>query len=329
MRKVNSYQVLGASVIGLLGVVLFAAKSVFVKMAYEYHADAISVLYLRMLFAFPLVLIVGLIYEKTKNTVPFRWMDILKVAGISVFGYYISAVFDFAGLIYVEASIERLVLFLYPTMVIILSMIFLKKPITAKQVIAISVSYIGLLIAFGNKLIVHASPGFWFGISLILVSAITYAVFLTISDKLIKQVGSVRFSTVATLTMCFCIIVHANVTGKGTITGFPSQVYISCILMAVLSTVIPVYMFNYAMSQLGASNISIISCFGPVCTLFLSAMMLKEVITLWQIAGTLIVVGGVLLINKEDSEKQSWINRLGIMKPVFVPITWIKKHMKQ
>lgn len=303
MREKNSFDNFGASAIGLSGVVLFSAKSVFAKMAYEYRVDPISVLYMRMLFSFPLVLLAGYFYEKTRKTASVDWKDIAKVAAISVLGYYISALFNFIGLTYIEASIERLVLFIYPTMVIFLSMIFLKKPVTGKQVLAISISYLGLIIAFADKLMVHNNAGFWIGVLLILLSSFTYAIFLTVSDNLIQRVGSFRFSTVATLTMCVCMIAHAAFMGKTNISGYNSHVIWYCILMAVLSTVIPVYMFNYSMSRLGASNVSIISCLGPVGTLILSAILLNETITLWQIAGTIVVMGGILVVNLEKESK--------------------------
>lgn len=303
MRDKNSFGNLGASAIGLSGVVLFSAKSVFAKMAFEYRADPIGVLYMRMLFAFPFIVLVGFFYEKTRKTAFVSWKDISKVAAISVLGYYISALFNFVGLTYIDASIERLVLFLYPTMVIFLSMIFLKKAVTIKQIVAIAFSYLGLMVAFADKLMVPNKAGFWFGVTLILLSSFTYAIFLTISDGLIKKVGSMRFTTIATLTMCICMIVHAMVVGKTHIASYDHHVIWYCLLMAVLSTVIPVYLFNYSMSRLGASNVSIISCLGPVVTLMLSAVMLKEVITLWQIIGTIIIMGGILIVNLEKGKK--------------------------
>jgi drug/metabolite transporter (DMT)-like permease len=307
MKNENNFQNVSAGAIGLSGVIMFSAKSVFAKMAFEYRVDPISVLYLRMLFAFPLVLLVGFLYERTQKPKNIKWCDILKVAGISVLGYYISALFNFVGLVYIEASIERLILFLYPTMVIFLSAVFLKKPVTAKQILAISISYVGIFIAFADKLIVKNSTTFWIGVAMVFVSSLTYAIFLTVSDKLIKKVGSVRFTTTATLTMCFCLIVHAFFSGKAGVEGYNPHVYWYCLLMAVLSTVIPVYMFNYSMSKLGATNLSIISCLGPICTLVLSAILLNETITIWQVIGTFVVIAGILIVNMENKPSLSWI----------------------
>lgn len=285
-----------AGSIALAGVVMFSAKSVFAKLVYAHKVDPVSVIYLRMLFALPLVAMIGFFYEKKNATERVYWKDVVQVILISLLGYYISSLLDFTGLLYVEAAIERLILFLYPTMVIFLSAIFLKKKIFIHQVIAIIVAYSGLVLSFSDKLFIKNPTQFWYGAILIILSSLTYAVFLVMSDDLIGRLGSVRFTNIALLTMSICIISHALFTGKAKIEGYDHSVYINCLLMAVLSTVIPVYMFNYAIEQMGSSNVSIISCAGPICTLMYSAVLLSEVISLYQIIGTLVVVGGIMII---------------------------------
>lgn len=303
-----------AGIIGLAGVVLFSAKSVFARMAYEFQADPISVLYLRMLIALPFLLAIGFIYERRRpRHEPLKWKDILSVIALSILGYYISTVLDFIGLLYVEAAIERLIVFMYPTMVIILTAVFLKKRAEKRQVWAIAISYLGMILAFGDKLMVKNSPEFWLGVTLILLSALTYAIFVISSDRLIQRMGSVRFTTVATLTMCASIILHAFITGKANIGNLDKHIYWSCTLMALLSTVAPIYMVNYAMSRMGATNISIIASLGPVCTLLLAAMLLNEKVTMWQFAGTLVVVGGVLIISSKNFQLRK-ISFLGTLK---------------
>lgn len=295
LRNVKNEKVF-AGAIALAGVVLFSAKSVFAKMVYVHRIDPVTVIYLRMLFALPLVAIIGFIYEWKHKTDKVYWRDVLQVIAISLLGYYISSLLDFIGLLYVEAAIERLILFLYPTMVIILSVIFLKKSLKIVQVVSILVAYAGLLLAFADKLMIKNSHLFWYGAILIVLSSLTYAIFLVMSDGLISRMGSIRFTSIATLTMCAGIVIHASFTGKAQITGFAHDVYINCLLMSILSTVIPVYMFNYAIGKLGSSNVSIISCAGPVCTLMYSAALLNEVITIFQIIGTIVVVAGIMLM---------------------------------
>lgn len=289
-----------AAILGLTGVVLGAAKSVFARMAYEFQADPITVLYLRMLICLPFLLVIGFFYERRHpKHGSIKWNDIFAVIALSFLGYYISSVFDFVGLVYVEASIERLIIFMYPTMVIILSAIYLKKKVQTRQIIAIMVAYVGILMAFGDKLMVKNTPEFWLGSVYIFISALTYAIFITASEKLISRLGSVRFTTIATLTMTICIIAHALFAGKTNLNGLESRVIWSCTLMALLSTIAPIYMFNYAMARLGATNMSIISCLGPVFTLALSAGMLSEKVTGWQIAGTFVVMSGVFIISAD------------------------------
>lgn len=285
-----------AGMIGLLGVVMFSAKSVFAKIIYSYHVDPITTLYLRMIIALPFLLIIGFWFEKKYAKDKVIWRDVLQVVAFSLLGYYLSSVLDFVGLLYVEAAIERLIMFIYPTMVIALSAVFLKKGVRINQIVAIGIAYLGLVISFADKIVLNNTSLFWFGVLLIVLSSLTYAIFLTAADSLIERMGSVRFTTTASLTMCICIIIHAFISGKAHISGLDKHVYIDSILMATLSTVIPVYMFNYAMEKLGASNVSIISCAGPVCTLVYSAFLLDEPITLFQVIGTFIVMGGIMFV---------------------------------
>jgi drug/metabolite transporter (DMT)-like permease len=285
-----------AGVIALIGIVLFSAKSVFAKMVYSYNIDPVTTIYLRMLFSLPFVAIIGIWYEKKHKKDFIHWKDVISVVLISILGYYISSILDFVGLVYVEAAIERLIMFLYPTMVIVLSALFLKKRINIQQIIAIIIAYCGIIIAFADKLLVRNSSLFWYGAILIALSSLTYSIFLVLSDGLIARLGSIRFTTIATLTMCIGIISHATFTGKAHLYGYNNNVYLISFLMALISTVIPVYMFNYAIGKLGSSSVSIISCAGPVCTLLYSSLLLSEIITLYQIIGTVIVIAGILII---------------------------------
>ena len=224
---------LRAGAIALAGVVLFSAKSVFAKMVYAHGVNPVNVIYLRMLIALPLVATIGFFYERKHKTDKVNWKDVLQVVAISLLGYYISSLLDFIGLVYVEAAIERLIMFLYPTMVIILSIIFMKKNIKLYQVLSILVAYGGLVLAFADKLMIKNSHLFWYGAMLIVLSSVTYAIFLVMSDGLIQRLGSIRFTSIASLTMCGGIIMHALVTGKAHLYGFHSSVYINCGLMAV------------------------------------------------------------------------------------------------
>ncbi|HEY9123327.1 MAG TPA: DMT family transporter [Bacteroidales bacterium] len=287
--------------LALAGVVLFSAKSVFAKMIYAYNVHPVAMLYLRMMVALPFLLAFYFWYENKYPQKKAHWRDILQVIGISLIGYYLSGILDFIGLLYVEAAIERLILFLYPTMVLVLSILFLRKEAKLNQFIAMIVSYIGLLVAFADKLTMSNTSMFWFGVVLIVLSSFLYAIFLTLADKLIDRLGSIRFTTIACLTMTASIVIHAFITGKAHFVGYPSQVYLYSFIMGVFSTVVPVFMFNYAIEKLGSTNVSIISCAGPICTLMYSALLIDEPITLYQIVGTLIVMAGIMFVYKSKT----------------------------
>jgi drug/metabolite transporter (DMT)-like permease len=292
-----------AGLIALVGVVMFSAKSVFAKMIYAYHVDPISMLYMRMMIALPFLLIISFWFEKKNQWGKPDWKDIIQVVVISLIGYYISSILDFIGLLYVEAAIERLILFLYPTMVLILSLLFLKKEVRMNQIISIVIAYVGLIVAFADKFVLESTSLFWYGVLLIVLSSFTYAIFLTAADGLIERLGSIRFTTTAMLTMTVCIVIHALIKGKAHFVGYNLHVYAYSTIMAVFSTVIPVFMFNYAIEKLGASNVSVISCAGPVCTLMYSAILINEPITIFQVIGTFIVMGGILFVYKGKKEE--------------------------
>lgn len=177
MEQNVSKQNVYAGIIALAGVVLFSAKSVFAKMVYNYHVDPVTTIYLRMLFALPFVAAIGVWYEIKHKNDRVHWKDVLAVVCISILGYYISSLLDFIGLVYVEAAIERLIMFLYPTMVIVLSAIFMRKRINIYQITAILVAYGGLLLAFADKLMLQNTYLFWYGAILIALSSFTYAIF--------------------------------------------------------------------------------------------------------------------------------------------------------
>lgn len=294
------------SILGLIGVILGSAKSVFAKMAYETHADAVSILFLRMLISLPFLMLIGFLYEKKQHSYgPLSWRDIILIAGWSFIGYYLSALFDFIGLLYVDAALERLIVFTYPTMIIIISAIFLRREIKPRQVSAIVISYIGILISFGNKLSMEPSAQFWIGVIFIFLSALTYAVFLIASEGIISRLGSMRFTTIATLSMTVCVLVHAVFAGKTNVALMDSKAVWACVLMAILSTIAPIYMFNIAVGKLGVTNMSVIACLGPACTLILASVLIKEKITMWEISGTFVVMLGVLIISFEKLRKES------------------------
>lgn len=286
------------SLLALSGVLMFSTKSVFAKMAIAINPDVLTVLFLRIGFGFPIVLMIFIVtWIRNKEKHKMLYKDYIAVFLFAIIGYYMSSLFNFQGLKYITASAERIVLFLYPTFVILMSATFLKQKIKAKQIVAITVCYFGLIIAFSDKLVIDGTGNFWTGVFLVAASAMTYAVFLTASNKYIPRIGPTMFTTLSLLSACIATIIHFSIqNGYAELLRQTDEFYLICGLMSVIGTILPAYMFNTAIKHLGASNVSIISSLGPVETMVMSAMALHEQISLVQVFGTIFVILGVLIL---------------------------------
>ncbi|UKM64734.2 DMT family transporter [Flavobacteriaceae bacterium GSB9] len=281
--------------LGILGIVLFSSKAVMVKLAYQYNVDALSVLLLRMLFSFPFYLVVAINIRK-KNVGQNTSRDYAWVFFFGFLGYYLSSYFDFVGLEYIKASLERIILFLYPTMVLIFNKLFLKKPITKIQIIAIGLSYLGIVITFWGEAVATGSDAFIGGF-LILLCAVTYASYLVGSGWLIPKLGVVKFTTYAMLVSCVCVFVHYGLVSKINILNYPFEVYVLGFLIAIFATVIPSYLVSEAINRINSSNFAVIAGFGPISTIILAAIFLDERFTVIQWFGALVVIIGILLVS--------------------------------
>ncbi len=282
--------------LGILGIVLFSSKAVMVKLAYQYDVDALSVLLLRMLFSFPFYLVIAIIYSRKKSEVSILRKDYAWVLFFGFLGYYLSSYFDFVGLEYISASLERIILFLYPTMVLVFNKIFLKKPITHIQIIAIALSYLGIIVAFWGEAAVTGKEAFIGGI-LILLCAITYATYLVGSGWLIPKLGVVRFTSYAMLVSCVCVFIHYGVFSKTNILNLSWQVYLLGFLIAIFATVIPSYLVSEAINRINSSNFAVISGIGPISTIVLASIFLNEHLTLMQWIGAFGVIVGIWLVS--------------------------------
>lgn len=246
-----------AIAIGIMGILFFSSKAVMVKLAYLYEIDAVSLLLLRMIFALPFYVVISLLQKPVidRNLIG---KDYLFLAGFGFIGYYLASYFDFQGLTYIKAGLERLILFVYPTLVFLISFIFLKKPITRNQVIAIVVTYFGIAIVFSSELSHGQSENVVLGAVLIFLSALTYAGYLVGSGYLIPKFGATRFTSYAMIISCICVITHYLVTTDvSAIFTLPHEVYWIGLLMAVVATVIPSYLISFSIKTLGAGNFSI------------------------------------------------------------------------
>lgn len=284
----------------IVGVVLFSAKAVMVKMAYQYAVTSEHFLLFRMLFSLPFYLVLAIIYKPAKPPI-IREVDYLWIIFFGFIGYYLASYFDFLGLQYIKAGLERIILFVYPTLVILISRIFLKKVITTNQIVAILITYFGVLIAFWGELQWDA-PNVILGATLIFISALTYATYLVGSGWLIPKFGVITFTSYAMIVSSICVIAQYLLTDRGDILHYPIEVYILGICTAVFSTIIPSYLVSAAISRLGASNFSIVASLGPISTIILAFFFLEERLTTLQIIGAFIVIIGIYTVTRKKKE---------------------------
>lgn len=288
-------QLIGGALV-FFGAIFFSAKAVLVKLAYQYEVESSSLLALRMLFSLPFYLLLAWYAGRRKERLRLNRKDWLQIITYGVVGYYLASLLDFYGLRYVSASMERLILFLYPTLVVLLSFFFWKKPVFKYQLIALVLTYIGIGMAFYEGLQLADSSNFALGAFLIFLCALTYAFYLIGSGELIPKLGTIRYTSLAMTMACLAVLLHNLIEHQWDLMGFHPRVYQYAVLMAVLSTVIPSFMISGGIKLVGASNASIVGSVGPISTIVLAYIFLDERLGVLQIAGTVLVIGGVLLI---------------------------------
>lgn len=276
----------------------FALKGIFIKSAYEYGIDSISLLALRFLFSAPFYLITIFRTRLKEETHPVISNKIwCQVALVGFIGYYVSAYFNFLGLEYVSASLERILLFIYPTFVLLINAFLVKRKVSGMQWLALMITYAGIIVAFTKHFEVHQQKNISLGAFLVILSGLTYSFYLVGSDKLISKLGTTRFTSWAMLSALVPTLIHSYIFNQLDIFRFPADVYAIALAMAVFSTVLPTFMFSAGIKRVGSGNASIIASIGPIFTIFLATMYLNEPIWLEQITGTFLVLTGVFLVS--------------------------------
>lgn len=286
-------------VFAILGIVLFSAKAVMVKLAYTYGVDHLTLLLFRMGFAFPFYLVIALVTRPQPDQ-QVHGKDYIWLALFGFLGYYLASLFDFMGLQYIKAGLERIILFIYPTIVVILSWIFFKKKLTRPQFLAILITYVGVLITFWDEIGVSGDKVYWGGF-LIFLSAFTYAAYLVGSGWLIPKFGVLRFTSFAMLVSTLCIAVHYALVADFDLFDYPQEVYYLGLAMALFATLLPSFLVSAAIKRLGASTFSIFGSLGPVSTIVLAFFFLDERISSLQVFGMLVVIAGVSLVSQKKS----------------------------
>jgi drug/metabolite transporter (DMT)-like permease len=295
----NSKNKTVALVLAAIGVIFYSTKAVFVKMAYVYGIDPVSLMTYRLLFSMPFYIVVWSIHNiKNKDEPKANLKEVLLIVFLGVIGYYFSSLLDFIGLQYLDASLERLILFIYPTIVLILSRIFLKKRITRDQLLAIGLTYIGVFVIFSQNIFDRAeSENVLLGAGLIFLCAFTYATYLVGSNSLLPKLGTVNFTTYVMVVSFLTVLIHYCIEFGFTFKSYASEVYVISFFMAFISTVLPSYMIAEAIKRMGANTVGIMGSLGPVSTISLSIIFLGESLTVVQYIGAMIILGGIFMIS--------------------------------
>jgi len=279
--------------LALLGSVAFSGKAIIVKLAYRYGVDAVTLIMYRMLFAMPLF--VALSWWAGRGKPPLTRRDLLTVGGLGFSGYYLASFLDFAGLAYITASLERLILYLNPTIVLALGFVLFKRRVSRGQLIALAVSYAGVLLVFGHEVtLVGANVAL--GAALVFGSALSYAVYLVYSGEEVKRLGALRLTGLATSVACvLCIAQFLILRPLSAMAVAPEVIWLS-LLNATLCTFAPVVMVMMAIERIGATLAAQTGMIGPLSTILMGVLILGEPFTAWVAAGTALVLAGIWLL---------------------------------
>jgi drug/metabolite transporter (DMT)-like permease len=286
----------GGVVLALVGVLAFSLKAIVVKLIYRYDVDPVTLLALRMVFALPFFVAAAWWANRGVIVPRLTARDGALIGVLGILGYYAGSMFDFAGLQYVSAALGRLVLFLYPTVVVILSAVFLKKAITPRIATALIVSYLGIALVL-SRAAMEQQPNIAMGAVLIFCGALTYSVYLVAGSRVVQRIGSMRFTALAMAAATAVCVGHFLAARPFAVLALPANVYALILLLATICTVLPVFVTAEALKRVGANLVAIVGAAGPVATILLGFIILDETMTAIQLAGAVLVVGGVLLVS--------------------------------
>lgn len=285
--------------IAAVGAVLFSGKAIVAKLMYRYQVDAVMVITLRMLFAVPLFMAIG--WWQSMKMAPLSWADRGRVLLLGFIGYYLSSFLDFLGLQYITAGLERLILFLTPSFVLLATALGFKRRISGRQWGSLALAYAGIVLVLAHDLDVSGNQ-VWLGAALVLGSAIAYAIYLIASGELVARIGSLRLVAYAMCVSTACCVIQYAVLGRPwQELAQPAPVMWLSAVNAVFCTVLPVSMTMMAVARIGAPMASQAGMVGPVSTLFLGFWLLGEPITAVQLLGSALVMGGIYLLSSRKA----------------------------
>jgi drug/metabolite transporter (DMT)-like permease len=277
------------------GAIAFSGKAILAKLMYRHGVDAVQVVFWRMLLALPMFIVLA--WWAGRGKAPFTRRDWLNVVGLGFCGYYLASMLDFLGLQFITASLERLILYLNPTLVLLMSVLWLRTRVSPRQMIAIALSYAGVLIVFSHELKFEGA-NVALGAALVFASALSYAVYLVASGEVVRRIGALRLTGAATSVACVFAIVQLFVLRSPSAVLVPEPVIWLSLTNAVFTTFAPVVMVMMAIERIGAPLAAQCGMVGPMSTILLGVVLLGEPFTGWVVAGTVLVLAGVWLLAK-------------------------------
>ena len=290
--------------LALLGAIAFSGKAIIVKLAYRYGVDAVTLLMYRMLFALPVFLLMA--WWAGRGQPPLTRKDWLGVLGLGFSGYYLASYLDFAGLAYITAALERLILYLNPTLVVIFGWVVYQRGITWGQCAGMLLSYCGVLVVFGHEVGAQGADVV-LGSLLVLGSAISYAIYMVYSGEMVKRLGSLRLVGLASSVACFFCIAQFVLTHPLSAMQVAPQVLWLSLLNSTACTVAPVLMVMMAIERIGAGMTAQTGMIGPLSTILMGVWLLDEQLNAWMVAGTSLVMVGIFVFTR-------WAKKPGMTK---------------
>jgi len=285
---------------GMIGAIGFSGKAIIVKLAYRHGVDTVTFLMLRMLLALPFFMAMVWWTQHRKGAQPVRLSrgDTLGVVWLGFCGYYLASFLDFAGLQYISASLERLILYLNPTLVLLLGIVLYGKRASRHQWVGMAVSYGGVVAVFGHELsLTGAHVGV--GAALVFGSAVSYALYLSYSGELVRRLGALRLVGLASCVACLlCVGQFALLRPLGVLAELDAGVWWLSVVNASLCTVLPVVLVMLAIERIGSVLASQVGMVGPMSTLAMAALVLDEPLSPWVLAGTVLVMAGVFICSQ-------------------------------
>jgi drug/metabolite transporter (DMT)-like permease len=287
-------------VLASLGAIAFSGKAIIVKLAYRYGVDAVTLIMYRMLFSFPLFVILA--WRAGRGRPKLTWRDARAVLGLGFCGYYLSSFLDFAGLRYISASLERLILYLNPTLVLALGALLYQRRVTRRQLTALALSYAGVLCVFGHEATLQGA-NVPLGATLVFGSAVSYAVYLSYSGEEVKRLGALRLTGLATSVACIICVAQFLLLRPWSAMSVAPQVLWLSALNATACTFAPVVMVMMAVEKIGASLTAQTGTIGPLSTILMAVLLLGEPFTAWIAAGTVLVIAGIWLLTRQTNRQ--------------------------